>query len=205
MASGFQAAAVAAANAAAGAAESGRAAMLPAADTARRRASSPAVSGLGLFLGPRTALPDDAPTALAAAEVGARKQEAGVQGMDAGTLQLGRALHALQRSAAAVLADQLGPSGSRPPPEWGPLAGGDPVSIAGSKEALHGAVCTFGMTHGSLVLRLVTQCFGPLRWWTVAYCGERLHVQTMIASPAPAHLRLGAAAELQALWQPCTP
>lgn len=33
-----------------------------------------------------------------------------------------RALHALHRSIGAVLADQLGPSSSRPPPEWGPVA-----------------------------------------------------------------------------------
>ena len=46
-----------------------------------------------------------------------------MDGMDAGMLQLTRALHALHRSAAAVLADQLSPTGSRPLPEWGPLAG----------------------------------------------------------------------------------
>jgi len=126
VATGWQAATAAAASATAGAAESSRAAMMPGGDATGRSpgARQPSTSGVRPRARQRAPLSDLAP-ALSAPAVAqsASVRGAAVDGMDAGTLQLTRALHALQRSAAAVLADQLGPTGSRPPPEWGPLAG----------------------------------------------------------------------------------
>ncbi len=126
VATGWHAATAAAASATAGAAESSRVAMAPGGDATGRSpaARQPPASGIRPRARQRTPLTDLAPAMSApAVPQSARVRGAAVDGMDAGTLQLTRALHALQRSAAAVLADQLGPTGSRPPPEWGPLAG----------------------------------------------------------------------------------
>ena len=126
VATGWHAATAAAASATAGAAEGSRVAVTPGGDATGRSpaARQTSTSGGRPRTRPRTPLTDLAP-ALSAPAVAqsARVRGATVDGMDAGALQLTRALHALQRSAAAVLADQLGPTGSRPPPEWGPLAG----------------------------------------------------------------------------------